>query len=114
MKKSNIFQKTFSYKLIYVFGIPDNLHKGLLKIGETTISNVPNNAVLDDNSDELNGAAHDRIRSYTRTAGIVYELFYTTLAIDKNGVAFSDNAVHNVLDRSGIERAKKELNGAKE
>ena len=33
----NSFEKTFEYKLIYVFRINDKAHEGLLKIGEATI-----------------------------------------------------------------------------
>ena len=110
----NIFEQTFSYKLIYVFGIPMDSHKGLLKIGEATVSNVKGVELLSDNSEILNIAAKERIDSYTKTAGIRYELFYTTLAIDNKGVAFRDNDVHNVLKRSGIQQPKKDLNGATE
>jgi len=112
MKK--IFEQTFSYKLIYVFGIPMDSHKGLLKIGEATVSDVKGVELLSDNSEILNIAAKERIDSYTKTAGIRYELFYTTLAIDNKGVAFRDNDVHNVLKRSGIQQPKKDLNGATE
>ena len=31
------FDQTYSYKLIYVFSMPYDTHKGLLKIGEATI-----------------------------------------------------------------------------
>ena len=32
-----VFGTAFEYKLIYVFAINDEAHKGLLKIGDTTI-----------------------------------------------------------------------------
>jgi len=32
-----VFGAAFEYKLIYVFAINDEAHKGLLKIGDTTI-----------------------------------------------------------------------------
>jgi hypothetical protein len=91
------FKNTFSYKLIYVFGIPDKLHEGLLKIGEATVQDFDDKSLLKDNSEMLIAAAIDRIDDYTKTAGIRYELFYTTLAITNNGMAFKDNDVHNVL-----------------
>ena len=31
------FTATFAYKLIYIFRINDESHKGLLKIGDTTV-----------------------------------------------------------------------------
>lgn len=31
------FENTFEYKLIYIFRINDNAHKGCLKIGDATI-----------------------------------------------------------------------------
>jgi superfamily II DNA or RNA helicase len=108
------FNNTFSYKLIYVFGIPDKLHEGLLKIGEATVQDFDDKTLLKDNSEMLIAAAIDRIDNYTKTAGIRYELFYTTLAITNNGMAFKDNDVHNVLERSGIAQPKYDLNGATE
>ena len=30
------FEPSFEYKVIYIFSIDDDLHKGLLKIGDTT------------------------------------------------------------------------------
>ena len=108
------FKNTFSYKLIYIFGIPDDLHDGLLKIGEATVQDIDDKSLLKDNSEMLVSAAIDRIDDYTKTAGIRYELFYTTLAITNNGMAFKDKDVHNVLERSGIVQPKKDLNGARE
>ena len=32
------YRDTFAYKLIYVMTIPDEDHKGLLKIGEATLA----------------------------------------------------------------------------
>ena len=107
----NSFEKTFEYKLIYVFRINDKAHKGLLKIGEATCSTDKNPEEIVPNSNLLNVAAKKRINQYTTTAGIAYELLYTELArhyITKNGQkkleAFSDHDVHNVLERSGIKR----------
>ena len=39
-----VFGTSFEYKLIYVFAINDEAHKGLLKIGDTTIQS---NASID-------------------------------------------------------------------
>ena len=50
--------EVFKRKLIYVFGIADAAHKGLLKIGEATISTDKKN--LSPNCKELDLAAHER------------------------------------------------------
>ena len=105
------FKATFSYKLIYVFRINDDAHKGLLKIGETTLTSTKTPDELLPNCRELNVAAKNRINQYTQTAGIAYDLLHTELAVRevvKNGKkqvkAFSDHDVHKVFERSGIKR----------
>lgn len=76
----NAFQSTFEYKLIYVFRINDEAHKGLLKIGEATCNTDKTPTDLIPNCHELNVAAKFRINQYTTTAGIAYDLLYTELA----------------------------------
>lgn len=105
----NAFQSTFEYKLIYVFRINDEAHKGLLKIGEATCNTDKAPTDLIPNCHELNVAAKFRINQYTTTAGIAYDLLYTELAQktvtsgDKvKTLAFRDHDVHDVLKRSGI------------
>lgn len=105
----NAFQSTFEYKLIYVFRINDEAHKGLLKIGEATCNTDKTPTDLIPNCHELNVAAKFRINQYTTTAGIAYDLLYTELAQKtvKSGdqvktLAFRDHDVHDVLKRSGI------------
>ena len=105
------FKGTFSYKLIYIFAIPDKAHEGLLKIGETTISTDKTPENLPPNSKDLKQAAKNRIDQYTKTASITYGLLHTELAIKSElvdgksrCVAFSDKDVHSVLNRSGITR----------
>ncbi len=103
---------SFEYKIIYIFRINDNSHKGFLKIGDATIKTNKNYLELKENSRELNDAANDRIRKYTTTAGVIYDLLHTEIAafkindkLDKKfGLvkAFRDHDVHNVLKRSGI------------
>ena len=107
----NSFEKTFEYKLIYVFRINDQAHEGLLKIGEATCNTDKNPDEILPNCNMLNVAAKKRINQYTTTAGIAYELLYTELArhyVTKNGQrkleAFSDHDVHKVLERTGIKR----------
>lgn len=98
------FTSTFKSKLIYVFRINDKAHKGCLKIGETTFEN-DNKTLLTPNSNALNDAANKRIRQYTQTAGIQYELLYTEQSVyNAKGhlQIISDSEVHRVLIRSGI------------
>lgn len=89
---------TFSYIVIYVYSIPLPSHKGRLKIGKATITS-PNPS-----QESINAAAHDRIKSQTKTADTPYNLEYAELAITKNGDCFFDTDVHNVLIRSGYHR----------
>lgn len=110
--KSEIFQPNFEYKLIYVFRINDKNHIGYLKIGDATIHTCKSFDQLPPNSHYLNYAAKKRIDEYTATAGIVYELLYTEIAVYKNNdssskkfgkiLAFRDHDVHSVLKRSEI------------
>lgn len=100
------FTSSLKLKLIYVFRINDDAHRGCVKIGEATSDNE-NIWGLEPNSKALNKAAKNRIDQYTQTAGITYELLYTELAVynDKTGLkAFSDHEVHNVLTRSGVKK----------
>jgi len=107
------FNNTFKYKLIYVFRINDEAHKGALKIGQATLHTTKKYYEISNNCSELNQAAKERINSYTNTAGIRYELLHTELAIreeetktGKELKAFSDYDVHKVLNKSGIEKVK--------
>lgn len=100
------FTSSLKLKLIYVFRINDEAHKGCLKIGEATSDNG-NIWGHEPNSKPLNRAAKKRINQYTQTAGIAYDLLYTEVAVyaEKGTItAFSDSEVHNVLTRSGIKR----------
>lgn len=106
--------QTYSHKIIYVFSIEKKTHHGLLKIGETSLSSTLNPLLISDDSIELNRAASKRIDLYTKTAGITYELLYTTVAINNYGSPFKDNDVHRVLKRSQINQPKIDLNGATE
>lgn len=100
------FTSSLKLKLIYVFRINDDAHKGCLKIGEATSDNE-NIWGLEPNSKPLNQAAKKRIDQYTQTAGVSYDLLYTELTIyneKKRLKAFSDHEVHNVLTRSGVKK----------
>ena len=107
------FESTAKYKLIYIFSINDEAHKGLLKVGEATISTTLDLGVLVPNCNPLNQAAKDRIKGYTATAGISYKLEHTELALRevKYGggtvlAVFSDKDVHAVLSNSGKRQIK--------
>ena len=107
------FSSSLKAKLIYVFAIADERHRDCLKIGETTLDN-DNGEELYPNCEPFQQAAHKRIRQYTKTAGIAYELLYTcSAAFSLNGMILSlnDKQVHKVLERSGIKR--KEFDGVK-
>lgn len=108
------FTNAFAYKVIYAFTINDDVHRGLIKVGDATLDSnlTPDN--FPPNCHDLNQAALKRIKKYTNTAGITPVLLHTELAIkqikDKNGnikvVAFRDHDVHRVLENSGIKKAK--------
>ena len=76
-----LFGTAFEYKLIYVFAINDEAHKGLLKIGDTTIQSDASIDALFPNCKALNQAALSRIKQYTNTAGISAQLLHTELAV---------------------------------
>ena len=114
MSENMKFNSTFEYKVIYVFRINDGKHSGCLKIGDATIHTSKPYTDFAPSCHELNYAAKQRIDSYTSTAGVVYELLYTEIAVFKNDKgklkAFRDHTVHDVLKRSGIEVKKFETN----
>lgn len=114
MSESMKFNSTFEYKLIYVFRINDGRHTGCVKIGDATIHTVKPYTDFSPNCHELNYAAKQRIDTYTSTAGIIYELLYTEIAVYTNDEgklkAFRDYKVHDVLKRSGIQIKEFETN----
>ena len=100
------FESSLKSKLIYVFAIDDERHRDCLKIGETTLDEDDGSDLIS-NSAALKEAAHKRIRQYTKTAGIAYQLLHTEISIFvRNGMimSFNDKQVHKVLERSGIRR----------
>ena len=99
-------ESALKMKLIYVFRINDEAHKGCLKIGEATCKD-DTTLDLKPCCHALNQAAKERINQYTQTAGIAYDLLYTEATIYlKQGkfCSFNDKEVHKVLLRSGIKR----------
>lgn len=97
---------TYRRELIYIFRINDIAHSGCLKIGKTTVlDDTP--FLAEPNSKPLNEAARARIKQYTATAGITFELLHTELSLSYYGkelVILNDKDIHNILLRSGIKR----------
>ena len=93
-----IFESTLKPKLIYVFTIPDEKHKGCLKIGETTL--LDGSKAMDaPNSPELNQSAKVRIDQYTKTAAVDYQLLYA----DEGEQANQDGENHQAGFCAGAE-----------
>lgn len=93
-------------KLIYVMRINDAAHANILKIGEASCDEQDPTKLMP-NCKTLNEAARKRIRQYTQTAGIAFELLYTETTIYyRNGsfYAFNDKELHALLERSGIKK----------
>ena len=111
MIRRNPYEQPFEYKVIYVFKIDDKAHSGKVKIGDATLHTDKSIDELAPNCHELNEASRERIRSYTGTAGVKFDLLHTELAIRKAKdaetgevelKAFRDHDVHNVLKNSNI------------
>lgn len=109
------FKKAFKHKVIYVFTVDDEAHRGLVKIGDATLHTDTPIDALPPNSKELNQASLARIRSYTNTAGLTPKLLHTEIAVrsvpdkDSGGLmlkAFRDHDVQAVLRNSGIEKVQ--------
>ena len=117
------FKDIFEYKLIYIFSINTESHRGILKIGDTTLRSDKPIDKLFPNCKELNEAANERIKKYTITAGVKFNLLYTELAvketkkIDAKGneiviiESFRDYDVHKVLLNSNIKKMEFENKG---
>ena len=100
------YYSTLKAKLIYIFTIGDEAHRGCVKIGEATLDEATDSS-LSPNCKALNQAARKRIDQYTKTAGIDYTLRHTELTLSIRGgliTTFNDKQVHEILLRSGIKR----------
>lgn len=108
------FKNAFEYKVIYVFGIEDEAHKDLVKIGDATLHTETPIDQLSPNCRELNQAALKRIKAYTNTAGLTPRILHSEVAVRSvHGAdgsvkmeAFRDHHVHEVLKNSGIENVQ--------
>lgn len=111
-KNKLVFAATCRYKVIYVFAIDDKPHRGLLKIGDTSLDSGKPIDQLPPNCKDLNQAARTRISAYTNTAGVSYTLLHTELAVAQRSQpdgtvrlqAFRDHDVQMVLEHSGHHR----------
>ena len=116
------FGASFCYKVIYVFEINAETHKGLLKVGDASLYTDSSIDNLTPNSKELNQAALARIKQYTNTAGLTPRLLHTELAVRtiKNADGsfeikpFRDYDVHRVLVNSGIPKKQIKNTSGKE
>ena len=101
-----------SYQLIYVYTVPYEDRKGLVKIGKASLQSMSSISQLPPNCEQLNVAARQRIRQQNGTALSEYKLEYTELAIKQITMGdgsvqtqtFDDHDVHKVLLQSNVVR----------
>lgn len=106
--QEEMYLDTTEYKLIYIYMIDDEAHRGLLKIGDASLKSTKSFDQFPINCSELNRAARKRIGGgQTGTAGIMYHLCHTEIAVRIKGKylePFRDKKVHDVLTRSGVQK----------
>ena len=98
---------TYEFPVIYFYRRDDEKHKGMLKVGQTSIEAESANMLAPD-CDELRNKAIARINQQTGTASIDYELLYAELAFfEEDGVKyhFADFDVRQILYNSDYENA---------
>ena len=95
---------TRKYNIIYVYSVPYDDHKNLLKIGKAEVD-VEEDFIPSPNDKSMNKAAELRISDQVGTAGFSHHLEYTEVAYYRNedgkGCTFTDDDVHKVLRNSG-------------
>lgn len=69
-ENSTSFINPYSYTVIYAYTIHDEDHKGLIKVGKTTLESSKSITLLQDDCEDLNSAAKKRIDQCTNTAAI--------------------------------------------
>lgn len=109
-KENSLYQTTNSRKVIYV-QTADNkdgnwpAYIGLEKIGDATTDDLETDNTP--NSKDLRKVAENRINQYMKTAGVPHKLQWAELAYRKTDHTwFRDYDVHDVLDRSNIEKTE--------
>ena len=98
------------YNLIYIYSIPDENHKGQLKIGKASLKSIKSINQLPPNCDELISASHIRIKQETKDARVQYKLEYCELAVREvkksdgsvETSPFIDKDVIKLLSKSGF------------
>ena len=97
---------TRKYNIIYVYSVPYEDHKGLLKIGKAEVD-VEEDYYPTPNDESMTKAAEKRIAEQLGTGGFKHQLEYTEVAHyrDDNGKgkSFIDIDVHTVLRNSGYQ-----------
>lgn len=95
---------TRKYNIIYVYSVPYDDHKDLLKIGKAEVD-VEEDYIPSPNDKSMNEVAELRISDQVGTAGFSHRLVYTEVAYYRNeegkGRYFTDDDVHKVLRNSG-------------
>ena len=109
-KGNSLYKTTDSRKVIYV-QTADNkdgnwpAYIGLEKIGDATTDDLETDNTP--NSKDLRRVAEARINQYMKTAGVPHKLQWAELAYRKSDHTwFRDYDVHDVLDRSHIEKTE--------
>ncbi|VEU59528.1 DEAD/DEAH box helicase family protein [Mesomycoplasma neurolyticum] len=88
---------TTSTTIIYILRVLNSeTHKGLLKIGKSSGTNI--DLKTQPNDDKLNEIAKQRIKNYVGTSGLEFELLHTEIAQNFK----SDKDIHKILKNSEI------------
>lgn len=105
-QNANRIFDTYSYGVVYAYTIPDESHKGRVKIGSATYDGPLDDPLSPtvDEQEGINEAAKKRIDQQTKTTDTNYHLEYAYISITKDNKYFNDYTVHNILKRSGYER----------
>lgn len=109
-KANSLYKTTDSRKVIYVQTANNDdgnwpAYIGLEKIGDATTDDLETDNTP--NSKDLRKVAENRINQYMKTAGVPHKLQWAELAYRKSDHTwFRDYDVHDVLDRSHIEKTE--------
>jgi hypothetical protein len=84
----------YSSRIIYIYTIPDEKHQGRLKIGATTL---PANQLS--TPENIEQAAHERIKQQTQTADVPYTFCHAEIAIQES---IADIISWNLFQMDGL------------
>ena len=79
--KRDTFESTFDYKVIYLCKVDLEKHKGLIKVGDTTLHSNKSIAELPENCHDVNAAARNRINAFSSQLGVEPTLLHAELAV---------------------------------